>query len=268
MRFLPGRKGLWSRFKSDETGSICVGCGLDVNNITGLLEVQLSGGDPGSGLHCDNTTGLSLAVQHPGSLSGNGTTISPLVPVASPDDCNSLVVRGNGLYTPCSDSNVNSSAVQTSPQGVGLPQLVADGGNYGYLNDNAVNSVHICNPTCCNAGGIVFIAVSDVYLQAAQGLSGGAHLEINVDNTGFNTMSPIPTVKFDNNGTGDTVYAVNLNATYYLGFSPGQCHDIQLNLEFNIGPAGINSHIRTDSTGPKFVTRWVVSPTGCCDHIG
>lgn len=231
--------------------SICVGCGLDVNNITGLLEVQL---DPAGHITC-GPAGLAVPA---------GVVVPPI----SGDDCNALVLHSGAYYAPCTDSNINTSAVQVSPQGSGLPQLVGDGGNFGYLNDNAFNNIHICNPTCCNAGGIVFIAVSDVYLQAAAGLTGGVHLEINVDNGGFNTMSPIPTMKFDNNGTGDTVYAVNLNATYYLAFSSGQCHDIQLNLEFNIGTAGVGSHIRTDSTGPKFVTRWIVSPTGCCDHVG
>lgn len=32
--------------------AICVGCGLDINSITGLLEVQKR---PGGGIHCDNT---------------------------------------------------------------------------------------------------------------------------------------------------------------------------------------------------------------------
>lgn len=245
--------------------AICIGCGLDINAISGLLQVQT---EAGGGVICDPTNGLELQIQHVGSLSGDGTSDSLLSPVASPDDCNSLQVRGNGLYVPCSDSSVGTSAVQLSPQSSGLPQAVTDGGNYGYNNDNAFNSIHICNPTCCGAAGIVFISVSDVYYQAAQGSSGGAVLQINVDNGGFADMSPVPTTKFANNGTGDTVYAVNLNATYFLAFSPGQCHDIQLNLEFHIGPAGVGSHIRTDSSGPKFVTRWTVSPTNCCDHIG
>lgn len=263
--------------------AICVGCGLDVNGVSGLLEVQLNGGDA-SGIHCDNTSGLSLGIHsNPNSgitLTGNGTTGSPLQPtlIRSPDDCNSLEIRGNGLYAPCQDSNIGTSLVQLSPQGggPGYAQCIETGPGYGYLNSNDAHSIHICNPTCCNAAGLIFVKVSDLYFQARPGLFAKAWLEVNIDDGGFSgVMEPQPIVFFQNTGSVDSFGAINLDANLFAGFSPGECHNYQFNLQVIVQTNGAGtcladtaSHLRSDGGGPKFVTRWVVSPTSCCDHIG
>ena len=242
-------KALWNRFLNDETGSICVGCGLDVNGGSGLLEVQL---DPAGGITCGPSGLAATAVSFPG---------------ISPNDCNAITNPGNGLYVACQDGVAASSAVQVSPQGSGLPQTTADSGSYGYLNDNSTSSIHICNPTCCTVSGIVFVAVGDIYVDAHPGFIGGGKLQANINAGGFGDIEPLTrqTITADSGNAQHMFFDFNQNASLFLSLAPTACVDYQFNFLVSVNTAA-GSILRTDSTGPKFVTRWVLTHTDCCDH--
>lgn len=225
--------------------AICIGCGLEV--VDGILVPKL---DPAGHITCSDA---GLAV--PGGVT---------VPGVSPDSCNGFELRGNGYYAPCPDSIVGTTLVQVSPQGSGLPQAVGDGGSFSYLNDNSPTNIHICNTTCCTVSGLVFVKVGDVYFQASPTFVGSAHLEVNINNAGFGSIEPTAITTFTNNGTGDSYAAVDLDAHLFLSLAAGACVDYQWAVVFNIGESGADSHIRTNSVGPKFVTRWQLTQTGCC----
>ena len=249
-------KDAWNRFLNDETGSICVGCGLDVNGGSGLLEVQL---DPAGGITC-GASGLAIT----------GAPIAS-IPV-SPDDCNALVKHGNGLYVPCSDGVAGSTAVQASPQGSGLPQALTNGGNYGYLN--AASDIDICNTTCCTISGIVFVAVGDIYFDAKPGFVGGGRLQVDINSAGFADVEPSTRQSFQNhyavNVANNTFLDINQNASFFISLGPTACAHYRFNLQFSITTTGSDgvtgSFLRTDNGGPLFVTRWILTHTDCCDH--
>lgn len=269
-------RAAWQRFLHDETGAICVGCGLAVDPITGFLSVEQR---PNGGILCDNSgdadDGIYLDARTLSTstvtVGGTGTLASPLTAAVkiSAADCNALVVDGTGLYVACQDGVAATSAVQTSPQGSGLPQAVVNGGTYNYGNDNAFNSIHICNPTCCTISGVVFVAVGNVYLEGPAGFIGGAHLQANINNTGYADINPSTrqTLSADSGNAQNMYLDINQNASLFVSLAPAECVDYQFNLQFNINTAA-GGHIRTDSTGPQFVTRWVLTHTGCCDHAG
>lgn len=252
--------------------AICVGCGLTIDG-SGLLTVEKR---PNGGLDCTNTgaadDGMFLAAfvgdTSTVDMSGTGTGASPLSAAVkiSNTDCNALSVVGTGLYVPCSDGVVGVLE-QTSPQNVGAGQFMAAIASYNYLNDNAFNSIHICNPTCCSVQGFVAVTVGDTYLIADVNFLGNAHLRVNIDNAGFTTVSPDSQRIFHNVGNAaQRMDADNIGTTLFVDIAPGACHDFQWDLQFDASSGTANLH--TLSAGPKFYTHWMFTHTNCCDHIG
>lgn len=250
-------------------------------NESGVLVVDLK---PGGGLTCVDADGLSVTfpsftADDSGTIdfSGDGSSGSHLTASVkkSTDNCNALINGSDGgLYVACQDGVANTSVVQVSPQGVGLPQTVDDGGTYDYLNDNAFNSIHICNPTCCAVNGIIIVSVGDIYFEGHPGFIGGGRLQANIDNAGFADLQPLPRQTFScDSGNAQNQYMdIYQQASLFINCAPsgsaGDCHDYQFRLRFaiNTSPNANKSVLRTDSTGPKFVTRWILTHTACCDH--
>lgn len=226
--------------------AVCVGCGLDINGGSGLLEVQL---DPAGGITCG-----------PAGLAASAVPVAS-IPV-SPDACNGITKRGNGLYSPCPKSIVGS-IIQTSPQGSGLPQTMIAPGTFNYLNDNTTNSIHICNTTCCEVQGFVEVTVGDTYLDEAEGFFGSSRIQVNIDASGLVDTEPSTERVYQNNGTGTLREdANNMGTALQLNIAVGACHDYQWRLQFT-ATAG-TATLKTLTAGPKFQTRWMLSQTGCC----
>jgi hypothetical protein len=184
----------------------------------------------------------------------------------SGDSCNGLKAGSDGkLYALCPKGNAGSSAIQTSPQGSGLPQAVVNGGNYTYLNDNSASSIHICNNSCNLLEGVVTVNVGDCYFVGHPGFIGSAHLEVNINSGGFNAIEPSTrqTFSVDSADAQNHYLDINQHADLFLSLASGDCVDYQFALVFNINTAS-GSTINTDSTGPKFVTRWVLIQDGGC----
>lgn len=173
--------------------AVCVGCGLFVNG-SGVLEVQRR---PGGGIECDNSgdadDGLFLNLTTNACLSGDGTTASPLAPVISPDACNGLECRGNGLYirNPRSIIGITDHA---SPENTVLPLVTGTGGTF-IFNSLVVT---INNPSCHEVVGRITVIEGgmDVTQNAASTMI--ASFEVNINGAGFIPVIPRASLVFDN----------------------------------------------------------------------
>lgn len=257
--------------------AICVGCGLDINPVSGLLEVQLR---PGGGLDCQNLDlpNDGLFVSFPSSsivtddsttidFTGDGSPGSHLTAVVkkSADNCNALINGSDGgLYVACQDSIVGSS-LQTSPQDVGAGQLMTAPGTFSYDNSNSTSSIHICNVTCCTVSGQIEVTVGDTYLEADVNFLGNAHLQIKVDGGAFTDVVPDSQKIFHNVGNATQRMDLdNISTAFPFLIAAGVCVDFQWRLQVVATVGTANLH--TLSAGPKFQSRWHLSHVDCCDH--
>lgn len=266
--------------------AVCVGCGLAVD-ANGVLNVDLDG-DPGSGIHCDNSAGLSLQIQHTDgscvTLTGNGTTGSPLhseirlggAPNGllcggdglrvdrSEDGCNGLEIRANGLYAPCPDSVVEIMNVTPAFAPFGINSGGAGNFNIpsGCSSSCSGGYWHICNPLCCQVAGFISCRV---YVGAVTGASVGfdaeAHLEISINGGPFGGASPPTYIRMQNLNVNNQSYwdLANMEERNYLVLDPGACVDMQVQATINVfaGTA-------TWATGPNFEYYVHLTQTGCC----
>jgi hypothetical protein len=151
----------WRRFKQDETGAICVGCGLDV--VDGVVGVQLV---EGGGLACDPTTGLSVdfpADPTPAIAAAQATADSAVA---------SAAYRAR-LY----GADKTQSPVDLGPPAVDTPLLVQGGTYTGTCNGAGDLTITFPNafPTAClaitvNMGAAIFdryVAVHDTGVPSA-----------------------------------------------------------------------------------------------------
>lgn len=264
--------------------AICVGCGLDVND-SGVLEVDLADdttGDGHSGIHCDNTAGLSLVVQHDGSLTGNGTSAVPLrvnsvppstIPI-SPDACNGLHARGNGLWAPCPQE-------YTCTQNVGffggaIPFGVNTGGDATFnlasqcganvcstCPAGADGRITFCNPSpCCSVEGFWDVQAYGGAVDANPGFNATAELQISFNGGGFVGGSPATFIRMQNQGAGVERYDLsNMLERDYIILGASGCVDLQARIQVHVF-----SGTGTWAVGPNFEFHFgpLVQVQGCC----
>jgi hypothetical protein len=238
----------WRRFKQDETGAICVGCGLDV--VDGVVEVQIV---EGGGLACDPTTGLSVNFPAP----------SVLDPI-SPDACNGIARRGNGLYSPCPDA-VLGAQDSASAQNSLLP-LAITGTNNDYFFESDV--VTITNGLCCEVTGRITVLAGGLYVTAGTGFRAYGRLLVDINGAGYAAAFPETNRYVNNNGTGDIVADFNGLQDQNLlilaaGASATYRAEIQIHVDIGSGTLDqIFSPVSPPGAGFEF--NWELVQTGCC----
>jgi hypothetical protein len=163
--------------------ALCVGCGFEV--IDGILEHKL---DPAGNITC-GAAGLAVAIP---------AVLDPI----SPDACNGVERRGNGLYVPCPDAV--TGIIQNDSVNNDLLPLAVSGVNNTYTFSSGGGNT-IANPLCCDVSGIIAIRAGGLYLEAADGFYGSCKLQINPNGVGLVDCSPDTTMVFENQ-SGSTVH--------------------------------------------------------------
>ena len=280
--------------------AVCVGCGLAVDT-NGVLNVDLAddvAGDHHSGLDCNNTTGLSLAIQNADTdsiiINGNGTFSSPLSATVSvdtqnstsinwtggregtaalplqaqvtrsPDACNGLELRANGVWAKCPSSLVQIMNVSPAFAPFGINSGGAGNFNIPSGCNNSCNggNWHICNPYNCQISGFISIRA---YMGAVSGASVGfdaeGHLEVSINGGGYTGASPGTFIRMQNLTVNNQSYwdLANMEERNFLILDPGACVDYQVQATINVfaGTA-------TWSTGPNFEYYVHLTTTGGC----
>lgn len=250
--------------------SICVGCGLDVSD-TGVLEVQKR---PNGGLGCTNTgagtDGLFLTAftgdTATGHMHGTGTLADPLLTDVrkSTQPCNGIRLDGDGVYASCPKSIIGHY-LQTSPQGIDVahPMAIDTLGlaRRDFLNDNAFNSIHVCNTTCCTVEGFISVRTGDLWVNAVTGLRIDVNLLININNTGFVAVSPSTELLIDNPGPNQFHSLNGIAYSQWLIEDPGVCFDFQWLYRVHIQNG--TGTLYTNSNGPSFFTSIQLNQTNC-----
>lgn len=255
--------------------AVCIGCGLQVNDESGLLEVHLA---EGGGLTCDDEDGLSIT---PGfiavstantncvGLTGNGTAGSPLTPAInlSEQECNSLQCLADGLYAPCHDGvagayNENTGAIDDAT-------IIGEDNDYNYPDPSA--GIAISNPTCCEVSGIITVKMGNISIEMPAENWGYGFLSRSIDGGAFAASNPVTDRVVHNHVAGSGVLRADINGlteinlltipaggtvTYRAQFTWQQ-------VGLYGGGAGSNAHIFGDIL---FEYNWVLVHTACCDH--
>lgn len=275
--------------------AICVGCGLTVNGF-GVLEVDLA--DPGSGLACDNTAGLSINafVQNGNcvTLTGNGTSASRLTPgltidpngalvcggpglaiERSPDDCNGVFLNANGLFTHCPDSLVGSANMGfeggAPPFGIVGPLNFYNlqmncGTQVAFPCDATANGIQIrfTNPTCCTVEGFwEFIVYGGVINGASNDFDATAFLTTSINGSAYGE-TPQTNVKYygaDRPGFADidTFELGGFHAKNYHILGPGASFTVKAQMTVFVAVGSA-----TWAVGPNFEVYAHFTQTGCC----
>lgn len=253
--------------------SICVGCGLAVDPITGFLSVERR---PGGGIGCTNTgapddglfieSGSTSVITDPTNtivFSGNGSSGSHLsaAVVVSPNDCNALVNPGNGLYVACQDGVVGVDQ-HDSPQGPFPAVVNAVGPDNLYNFESTV--FHICNPTCCIASGSYRVRVGGLFVDMHAASYGFGILQIGIDGGGFFNATPNTAKVVHNHIVGSPIMFAdcnNLTEENFITFGAGQCYDLRANLQWKqqVGAADLHGMV-------NFEFNLQAVHTDCCDH--
>lgn len=264
--------------------AVCVGCGLTVNG-SGVLIVDRNPDSSLSGIDCTDAAGLSLHANTVNSTSisitGIGTDTSKLSAaiIRSPDNCNGVDLRGNGLYVPCPKSIVG--AVNTGFTGFTAPfsPMVA-GGTYDAQSvcpgspaptattyDCVGSQIHICNPLCCSAQGLWDVTCYGGLILGAPGFDATAFLMTSIDGGAFGAASPTTKIKMTNQGPASQFFELgNFQENNFIAFDAVDgavpCH--RFSAQFRIEVAGGSTGNGTWVTGPQFEFRWHFHQTGCC----
>jgi hypothetical protein len=217
--------------------ALCVSQCFEV--IDGVLGPKL---DPAGGITC-GAAGLAISA-------------SSLDPI-SPDACNGLARRGNGLYAPCPDA-ISGGQGTGSPQQGDLPLVFAGASDdsYTFLSD----VVSITNTTCCAVGGKISLRCGGAYLDCADDFYGSAHLEVNINGAGLGQCTPDTTMVFENR-QGVNVHTAfnNMVDDNYLAIAAGATVTYQAAFVFF---ANTGSGTLSGTLGFEFV--WVLPQIGCC----
>jgi hypothetical protein len=215
--------------------AVCVGNCFEV--VDGVLQLQI---DPAGGLTCG---GAGLAVSE--------TTLDPI----SPDACNGIVRRGNGLYAPCPQASANAHLWNP---GAITPFTMSTGGDatFRWPSDSAT----IANTACCNVGGRVSVRFGGLRVLAHNGFHAEAHLDVNINGGGFGAATPDTTLIIENHQGVDVNVALNgfLDENYLVvGGSTSQTYAGQLTVVVIAGTGDV-------SGTPQCEINWVLPQVGCC----
>lgn len=261
--------------------AICVGCGLDVD-INGRLHAQLR---PGGGLSCQDTgaaddglyvtpgvfmpaTGGSGTIP-PGSTSINSATGEVR---KSPDACNGLDLRGNGVWAPRMCTLANTAL--RGYQGAIFPVGLSVGGTYAVESDGG--AVSVTNNTDCTLMGKWDVQASGGRVLANPGFDASMYLGVNIDNTGWGPAIPITRIRMDNrtnngaspNGGVVEYNAANFHEENWSPLVPGQTITFManVNLVVTAGIAGLDNAGTWHDTPdfPRFEFHWHWTPEGNC----
>lgn len=247
--------------------AICVGCGLKINETSGLLEVQLR---PGGGIACDNTgaDAAGLYVSNPNTAGSNCIDVSSgVVSINLSEDAgNGIACRANGLYAYCPDSIVGT--VNSGATGNTWPFAISTAGA-GTFNAQSlcgtaacnVDKVHICNTTPCQVAGFMNIqCYPGEITNASVGFEAVGFIGVSVDGAPFVLSTPATYTRFFNDGAGVRMFQLgHFEETNFLVVDPGQCVDYQAQMTFvvSLGTA-------TWNTAPNFEFHWQLTQVGCC----
>lgn len=278
--------------------SVCIGCGLEVDPITGLLEVQLR---PGGGLDCDNTgdanDGLFVVFPAPPEssvlvtnlpdncvdLSGNGTAISPLHAALdiSEGNCNSLECRGDGLYAPCPNSLVCPRIVGFTggsfPINLDNPastynifsNCTGGAGCSSCVGNACGNEIQVCLPAadfCCQMRGYWGFRAYGGNVRMAPGFEATMIVTQCLDGTGYVNTTPLHNIKLYNDvsNTNSVIWEVSgINTQEYIEYNPGDCHTFGLQLTIDVETATAPATSSQWVASPEFEFYLHLTPTGC-----
>lgn len=219
--------------------STCVGCGLQVNPVSGVLEVEL---DPAGGITCGDD--------------GLAVTSVPAAGVALSDDaCQAIELRADGLYANCAMSICNT-AQHNSAQNALLPITITGATDDVY--DFEGDLVTINNDTCREVAGIITVQVGGLYVDTgAGGFFGTASLEVNINGAGYASATP---------DTGKRVHGAslfgdfnNLHESNYLSIAAGGSATYRARLHLVAWNGDANLH---GAVNIQLV--WALSPVGAC----
>ena len=201
----------WWRLRYDETGAVCVDCGLEV--VDGLLQVEL---DPAGGITCgagglvanfpappesvcpDAVTGLQQAtntvdpVTMPLAVSSGGGTFvwkSGVITISNPLDCEvsgTISIRAGGLYLEANDGFYGQAQLLVNPDGGGLvpaypdTMMVFENQSGGVLHSAFNNLVDENLLVVPGAGSVTYQAAVEIGMFAGTGtVSGTIGFEFN-----------------------------------------------------------------------------------------
>lgn len=189
--------------------TICVGCGLAVDVDSGLLEVQLK---PGGGISCDDTgdadDGLFLTV--PTASAGDCITVSAGGAVSveiSPDACNGLRCRGNGLYIPCPNTIAGTSGTLLQTGVVPPFNAVPPESNpYNFPSPE----ITIDNTLCCTVSGRISVIAGGLFATLEPSTECYYYLEVDANGAGLIGVSP-ETRAYRHNVSTTVVQTVDFN---------------------------------------------------------
>ena len=233
----------------------CIGCGLTVDG-SGKLIAQL---EAGGGIECDPTNGLELTIQHTGRLSGAGTSDSLLDVVKSPDGCNGIDMRANGIYAPCP----NTVAGTDDHNVPGINDAIA-GPNDTYVYESA-GVTTITNNLCCPVTGRYVVQAGGLYTDdLADDFLVIAHMELSIDGGPYLSVFPFSSRRGANNGDGATTTMDfdNMSASDIITVAPlGGTRSLRGRLVITvIGAAAGAGHIQGNN---GFRTTWHLTQN-CC----
>lgn len=228
-------KNLWRRFLEDETGAICLGCGVAI--VDGALSAEISA-LPGNVLTCEDDGLYVPAV--------GGVAISS-------DACNAIDSHADGLWAPC-QRGVAGRDQHDSPQNADLPVSAGTGPGYDFESVE----VTISNPTCRDVEGTLIIRSGGLFVNNLSSFVSVGAIDTKVDGGAWGSSTPNTEKYVQGNGAITWDYN-NLTEVNYIAVAAGASHTYQARIHVNV----------IGGTGDLFGTvgfefNWTLVPTAAC----
>lgn len=249
--------------------TVCVGCGLEVDEASGLLQVDVDG----TSITCG---AAGLQANFPAALVGSNCidVVGGAVSVnLSTDACNGIECRANGLYAPCPDSIIVGDNFDAT--GNIWPFEINTGGSATFNADSLCSapstcggpgnqSIHVCNTTCCGVAGFATIIASVGNIDnASVGFAATVFLSTQVDGTGWTVATPFTEIRMGNDGAAPAgnrnLRIGTLIEKNFLSLAAGACTDYQSRVTIVV-----TSGTATWATQPNFEFYFDLNQVGCC----